>query len=805
MSLDLSKHIAALRKQEESKPQLADDAIIYWGTAIDKDYLPHLRGCVGSATTYIRLETIETTSLVKMYCKKKGVTRVISSSISLLRKLLHWDKKKAPSLSNYAGSHFYMSGMTDDDPQIEVVFIAPLKQLITVPYGKFVTKRIISKLTRPDDWFVAPEFHWSMMDATNFEEIFVTFSQDNCFLVSIDIETFRENATIRCISYTAFFYDENTESGLHSETVVLPLDSVFNLAIMRKFNWQLKAPKVLQNGKYDAAYLARYNAPMYNWLYDTATMFHAWYSELPKDLGFLNAFFNREASYWKDLAETNDLHEYYRYNALDTYGTGCAFLAMMLEVPDYAVGNYLLEFPLVFPCHMAEMRGIDRDMDRLTTAVADQNAIIDSLSARLDTVLGVKNFNVKSPKQMKQMLTVIGCGDLKGADETNLKKARFRHPLNARIIGLVLDIRAARTLLEKYLQTGEKAKEFKRLDGTGSKILCALNPHGTDTARLASREHHFWTGLQLQNIPRGPLVKQTFRADPGFKLCEVDLAQAESRDTAYISGDEQLIHNVEYSPDFHCANAAAFFGVHFEDLYDVNFVNPDGSKGKVLNKDLRQIGKPVNHGANYNMGWMVLIDTMGEEMVLKAKRLLSLPKLWSMREVAEYLLEQFHRTYPGIKETFYKGVVAEITETSMLTSTAVHYHSDVESYDTAYAEHIGAWTRFCFGDPSKSKMQLNAYIAHPPQSLNAITLNKAFLKVFYDIAIHPKYADHFKLNAQIHDSILFQHRIGHEYLKGMVVERMQIPLTIKAYDGVVRTFTVPADASNSGDYWSELK
>ncbi len=87
---------------------------------------------------------------------------------------------------------------------------------------------------------------------------------------------------------------------------------------------------------------------------------------------------------------------------------------------------------------------------------------------------------------------------------------------------------------------------------------------------------------------------------------------------------------------------------------------------------------------------------------------------------------------------------------------------------------------------------------------------KSFLSVFFDIAIHPKYAPHFKLIAQVHDSILFQYRIGHDYLCDMVRERMEIPITIKGYDEVVRTFTVPASVKSGIDgklarYWSETE
>lgn len=787
MAISLASHISKLREEEKAAPKSADNAIVFWGNAEDKNYLGQLKSCVGSTTTFLRFETVTTVTQVQMYCASKHITKVISTSIHLLEKLLHWQQKKAPSLSDYSGSYFTVPAM-DKAGKIEVVFIPPLKNLITVSYGKFVATRLISKLTKPEKWYIPTEFHWKVLTPEIEIETFYSFSQSNCFLISVDIETFKENAVIRCLAYTGFWYDSNEPTGIHSESVVLPLDSEYALAIMRKWNWELKAPKVFQNGKYDNSYFTRYNAPVFNYLYDTANLFHSWYSELPKDLGFLNSFFIRKAVYWKDLADTTDLYEYYKYNALDTWGTGNALLAMLTEVPDWALQNYLLEFPLVFPCHMAEMRGIERDAEKLAEARTKQDLVIQKLSFSLDKILGVTGFNVKSPPQMKALLRLLGCDDLTSADEKNLKKARFRHPFNARIINLVLDIREARTLKEKYLQIGEAAKEFHRLDGTGNRILFSLNPHGTDSSRLASREHHFWCGLQIQNIPRGPEVKCTLRADPGFYLAEADLEQAESRDTAYIAGEENLINAVEHSPDFHSANASAFFGIPFEKLFDV-------VTKKRLNKSLIDIAKRVNHGANYNMGENVLVETMGEENIIKAKQLLKLNRFWTYKQVAAYLLEQFHRTYPGIKGTFYPGVVDEILKTRKLT-----HHS------------IGApsWTRYCFGQPDKNKSDLNSYISHPPQSLNAQTLNKAFLRVFHEIAMNPKYSDNFKLIAQIHDSILFQYRVGHEYLCELVQERMEIPVTIKGYDGKVRTFTVPASVKRGKEgkpaiYWSETE
>ena len=61
---------------------------------------------------------------------------------------------------------------------------------------------------------------------------------------------------------------------------------------------------------------------------------------------------------------------------------------------------------------------------------------------------------------------------------------------------------------------------------------------------------------------------------------------------------------------------------------------------------------------------------------------------------------------------------------------------------------------------------------------------------------------------QIHDSIPFFYREGHEYLADMVKERMEIPVHITDIKGIEREFTVPAalKIGNPGAiYWSETE
>ena len=740
-------------------------SILFYGTQADRAYLHYLKPHTGNHKCYVLTTPISTLYEIESYCKERDITRVLTTSPTLLSKISGRDK---PKIDNFAGSYFTRNG-------IEYVVLDPLEQTVTVPHGKFMLERFVSKLTKPHNWIKTPEFKWRIIKSEHDFDVAHDFLSGST-IIAVDIETFKNPLSIRCIGYTGL--QLSPEGELETFSFVLPLTELYHLKWMRSLN-SIQVPKALQNGKYDHAYLARYNSPVWGWFWDTATMMHSWYCELPKDLAALQAFFVREAAYWKDMADSSDLETYYLYNAKDTWATALVVWAWIHEAPDWAKRNYLMEFPVNFPAHLSEMTGIDRDFSRLEQSRNEIDTAIAAKLKSLNTILGTENFNVNSPPQMKALLKVLGCGNMESADDKHLAKAAFKHPLNARVIDYIrgvpksddpelAGVRALRKIKSTYLRTDADitkqspggAKEFN------GKVLYSLIPHGTDSGRLASRDHHFWCGLQLQNMPSGKLVKRTLKAPEGFYFGEADLEQAETRDTAYITGDAALINAVNSERDFHSINTSAFFGVPYESVYD------DRLK-RVINKALRNLAKRVNHGANYNMGPDVMVDTMGEKTIYEAARLLKLPRHLSAREIAAHLLEQFAKTYPVVRYDYQQWVISTVVTTHMLVGAT-------------------GWTRYCFGDPRKSKPTLNSYIAHNPQSLNAMVLNKAFLRVFYDIALHPEHSKHFRLVGQIHDSIPFFYRHGHEYLCDMVKERMEIPVRIKDIKGVEREFTVPA-------------
>ena len=700
--------------------------------------------------------------------KKYQAIGVVTTSLELLKLLVPDDPK--PSISDYAGSLITRHG-------VEFLIIDPLDQLVKVDYAKFITERFLSKLLAPEKWITSLPFSWELFtpDKQKVLEEFFTL----CDLIAIDIETIRDDPekAIECISFTGFIGGEG-ECAIR--TVVVPFDSLFNIYFIRNI-CSNPCPKTFQNGKYDIAYLLRNGCIVTNYLFDTINLFHSWLCELPKDLGFITAMMVRSYSYHKDEGSSGGKYARFSYNAKDTYYTLLATLGLLLEMPEYGWINYFQEFPVIFPCILSEHTGIRYDAERGAKLKEQVEANLAKDLARLRVQVASPNFNPSSWQQVEKLFHVLGSKDIKGTTPKQMDKVAFRHPLNKKVLTTITEYRKNVKLNGSY---------FKDSVSWLGRVFYSLNPHGTDTGRLASKESQFWVGLQIQNIPRdreeGISFKEALISDPGFYFGEGDFSQAEARGTGYITGDTSLITAVENpARDFHGHNASEFFGVPYESIVKSTF-NEETQEWihKTVDKALRDLSKRTNHGANYNMGPSVLLDTMGIEKVLRAKLLLKLPVQWSLIKVTEYLLQQFAKTYPIVKGDYQEKVKADVNGSGYLVGAT-------------------GWTRKCFGKPSLNKRDLNSYVAHPPQSLNAMLLNQAYRRVFHEVWL-PNQND-FKLCAQIHDSILFQYRIGKEHLAAEVKRCMHLPTEVTDIFGVKRTMIVPVDLKGGSNRWSDLE
>ena len=735
--------------------------IALFGTADDRAYLPRFNELIAPYGCKVSLSPESYLASIAAKVKANKIDSIICSCAETMTVLLTalpdfrhpLDKrgnKRKLSLDDYAGSCFTLAGhRLGTETDVRVLIINPLAHLVCVPEARFIFKRFISKITRPDDWFPQTAFTWEVWKPENSATILARFS--NAKLLAIDIETYRGDPErrIHCVGYCALFPDGSTHS------VVVPFKDMLAHAFCRQLN--LSAPgKIFQNGLYDNLYFLRWNIPVHNWLYDTQHLFHSWYSELPKRLDFITAFAVRDVRYWKDDSAGGEW-ELFEYNARDCWATMNAFLSLMLEAPDWAITNYLAEFPMVFPCLHMEADGLSLDRQKFDEGKAEAERKVEERKKKLTAWFG-ENFNPGSPDQCKRLLKVLGMGDVESADAKAMNACAAVHPFNELIVSEILAYRKQAKLLSTY---------FVWDKFWNGRLYYKLNPAGTDTGRLASSESSFWSGLQIQNIPQGPAVKSWVKADDGWLLAEGDYAQSEARCVGYMSGCGALIEPVESDKDYHSWNAHKFFGIPYEEI----------------SKPLRNLSKRVNHGANYNMGPGVLLETMGPRSVAEARLLLKLPAKWTLLQVCQHLLRTYELTYPEVKKDWYDAIKREISMTKKLVSPL-------------------GWTRYFFSDPRANKPAMNAAVAHGPQNLSVSIINRVLYSIWKD-TVYGDLRGRVRLKAQIHDSIFYAYK--GEDIPEIMRERMKHPIPVTGVDGVQRTMLIPPDMNAGEVYWSQLK
>ena len=759
--------------------------VVFYLNLADKPYLFRLKELTKSTNVWLA-QTFSVLLEAKIKATNHDAKWVVTTRHDMLAALCKeegYDSRKEINLWDYVGSIFHYKG-------INFLILPPLDSLVKDPAGEFIFKRAYSKIAEPKAWFPQTAFNFQPATPASLPALYESFK--SCFAIAIDIETIPEHKLMKEVGYTGIFWGEASKS-FTTTSFTLEVTTPFMLAWVRQFNL-LPAPKIGQNFKYDLAYLLRYDALPVNYLWDTLTLFHCYYAELPKDLGFQSAFFIRDFKFWKHMSSASDAETKLLYNGYDTWATANVFLAAMWEMPDWSKENYLMEFPVIAPAFFCESVGIKADVEQLRLVKARKEVTLERELARIKLMTS-SGFNPNSSPQVKKLLKILG-HDVDTSDAKMLEKISYLDPLAGVILEAILAYKEASKAVSTYL------KEDKLFNG---RTLYAINPHGAETGRNASKSHHLGSkgapvGLNIQNITRSDddveeeaneNIKSYMVADEGFVFGEADYAQAESRDTGFLSGDTVLIDAVTGPRDFHGVNAAAFFGKPYEEIIKTT-INEDGSSThKTIDKPLRQLAKPVNHGANYNMGEAVLIQTMGLKKIYGAAKLLNLPAGMTAFKIAEHLLAAFEATYKVVKGPWYKKVIADVMNTKKLVSPVVGKHR---------------WTRYCFKRPITkegriNKPALNSYVAHPPQNLNAMTLNLAFKNVFYEVQLNPKFEDNFRMNAQIHDSILFQYREGHDYLREEVKKHMEYPVEVVDTFGTKRTLVVPVDIKGGHKRW----
>jgi DNA polymerase I-like protein with 3'-5' exonuclease and polymerase domains len=111
-------------------------------------------------------------------------------------------------------------------------------------------------------------------------------------------------------------------------------------------------------------------------------------------------------------------------------------------------------------------------------------------------------------------------------------------------------------------------------------IHTSFNQHGTKTGRLSSSKPN------LQNLPRGTIIRDLFVADKGHVLVVLDYDQIELRALAHEAKEQAMIKIFMEGRDIHREAAAAAMRL----------------QAALITPDQRQVGKTLNFATSYGAG-----------------------------------------------------------------------------------------------------------------------------------------------------------------------------------------------------------
>ena len=240
-----------------------------------------------------------------------------------------------------------------------------------------------------------------------------------------------------------------------------------------------------------------------------------------------------------------------------------------------------------------------------------------------------ETFNINSPKQLGVIL-------FEKLQLPHGKKTKTGYSTAADVLEkLAPDYPIVSEILE-YRQMTKLKSTYA--DGLAGYIAADDRIHGkfhqtiTATGRISSTEPN------LQNIPirmeLGRLIRKVFVPDPGFVFLDADYSQIELRVLAHLSDDEKLIQAYRDAQDIHTITASEVFHVKPEEVTPL----------------LRRNAKAVNFGIVYG------ISSFGLSQDLSITR----------KEAQEYI-EQYFKTYPGIKR-FLDRTVEDARKTGYVTT-----------------------------------------------------------------------------------------------------------------------------------------
>lgn len=447
------------------------------------------------------------------------------------------------------------------------------------------------------------------------------------------------------------------------------------------------------------------------------------------------------------------------YNGMDTTNTAQVWEALQFERDPPTEILYKFVKGMRAPAMQMTFRGIlidEIERAKLIDLYEKQERVLNALFVQITEAICGRALNPRSTQQMAELLyqSMRLPPQKKYDKETKQEKLTTDIEALEKLAEFSRDSKFVCDLIITCREMRKKLQVPRSAADADKRMRFSFNVAGPSTGRWSSNKNPCGSGTNGQNITDE--MRRMFIPDPGMKLGNVDLSQAESWATGYLSDDEAYIAACA-GPDLHTHVARLLWPLY-------NWTG-DSKKDRELAEvafyrhfSRRDLSKRGGHAKNY----MTTAPTMAKKL-----------------KIALALAEEFGRNYyssfPGIP-AYHQAVQIRLAQTRSLWSPT------------------GRFRRF-FG-PRFDAETLRQAVAHLPQSLVGDVLNVALYRIWEKLDPVPV-----QILLQIHDAILFQYNPAHEAETLAIVKRlMAVPLQVGK-----RTLTIPCDITcgwNWGKYLS---
>jgi DNA polymerase I len=420
------------------------------------------------------------------------------------------------------------------------------------------------------------------------------------------------------------------------------------------------------------------------------------------------------------LSELGEPTTHQLYCGLDCCVTLEVFeeLSSLLTAPDASAPDwpvcYSFERALQAPALDMMLRGFKIDQFARYAGIEKTKAESLVIRAQLDELaecIWGRGLNPQSPKQLKEFFY----GALRLPEIWISQHGERKLSLNREVLERLEQYFHARPIIALITEARDLAKRLSVLETEIShdgRMRTNYNIGGTNTGRWSSSSDVTGAGTNLQNIT--PELRRMFVADRGWKLCGIDLEQAESREVGWLCGtlfgDWRYLDACE-NGDLHTTTAKLIWP-------NLAWTPDAGANRKIADQlfyrgfSYRDMSKRGGHGSNY----------LGSAYTM-ARHL----------KVPTALMENFQRDYfaafPAIPR-WHQWVAEQLQRTGQLT--------------TPFGRK-----RIFFGRHD-DETTLRKAIAFSPQSSTGDRLNLGLWRIW-------KHMPNIQLLAQVHDAVYFQY------------------------------------------------